>query len=149
LVRCLSTRPSVLLILFPRLGLGMFICTFIYMYTWVYTGEINAKRVRERYLTAVLRQDIQYFDKVGAGEVATRIQTDTRTSPCLSIFSPPQLIVSPRSCTARNFGKSGIGRQLSLCFRRWFRPSICEVLASRVGFVFDSALYRHHWRYHE
>lgn len=56
----------------------MFVCTYIYMYVWVYTGEVNAKRVRERYLQAVLRQDIQFFDKVGAGEVATRIQTDTR-----------------------------------------------------------------------
>lgn len=50
------------------------------MYTWTYTGEVNAKRTRERYLGATLRQDIAYFDKVGAGEVATRIQTDTRTS---------------------------------------------------------------------
>ncbi|KAF8194139.1 P-loop containing nucleoside triphosphate hydrolase protein [Pholiota molesta] len=37
----------------------------------------NAKRIRERYLQAVLRQDIAFFDNVGAGEVATRIQTDT------------------------------------------------------------------------
>ena len=56
----------------------MFACTFVYMYTWVYTGEVNAKRLRERYLGAILRQDIAYFDNVGAGEVATRIQTDTR-----------------------------------------------------------------------
>ena len=49
------------------------------MYVWVYTAEVNAKRVREKYLEAVLRQDIAYFDTVGAGEVATRIQTDTRT----------------------------------------------------------------------
>jgi ATP-binding cassette, subfamily B (MDR/TAP), member 1 len=56
----------------------MFVCTFIYMYTWVYTGEVGAKRLRERYLRAVLRQDIAFFDTVGAGEVATRIQTDTR-----------------------------------------------------------------------
>lgn len=61
-------------------GVGMFCATFVYMYTWVYTGEINAKRLRERYLQAVLRQDIAYFDNVGAGEVATRIQTDTRAS---------------------------------------------------------------------
>ncbi|KAF9077717.1 P-loop containing nucleoside triphosphate hydrolase protein [Rhodocollybia butyracea] len=59
------------------IGVGMFVCTYIYMYVWTYTGEINAKRIRERYLQAVLRQDIQFFDKVGAGEVATRIQTDT------------------------------------------------------------------------
>ena len=49
------------------------------MWTWVYTGETNAKRIREKYLKAILRQEIAYFDKVGAGEVATRIQTDTRT----------------------------------------------------------------------
>ena len=56
----------------------MLVATFVYMYAWVYTGEVNAKRLRERYLQAVLRQDIAYFDHVGAGEVATRIQTDTR-----------------------------------------------------------------------
>ncbi|GJE98503.1 multidrug resistance-associated ABC transporter [Phanerochaete sordida] len=59
------------------IGVGMLFATFIYMYIWVYTAEVNAKRLRERYLQAVLRQDIAYFDNVGAGEVATRIQTDT------------------------------------------------------------------------
>lgn len=66
---------------YPDIGLGMFVCTFIYMYIWVYTGEVNAKRLRENYLQAVLRQDIAYFDNVGAGEVTTRIQTDTREFP--------------------------------------------------------------------
>jgi len=56
----------------------MFACTYIYMYIWVYTGEVNSKRIREKYLRAVLRQDIAFFDNVGAGEIATRIQTDTR-----------------------------------------------------------------------
>jgi len=51
------------------------------MYIWVYNGEANAKRIREKYLQAVLRQDIAYFDNIGPGEVATRIQTDTRRSP--------------------------------------------------------------------
>ncbi|KAI0319342.1 multidrug resistance protein 1 [Amylostereum chailletii] len=59
------------------IGIGMFVCTYIYMLVWVYTAEATAKRVREEYLKAVLRQDIAYFDNVGAGEVATRIQTDT------------------------------------------------------------------------
>lgn len=59
------------------IGLGMLACTYAYMFIWVYTGEINAKRIREHYLGAVLRQDIAFFDNVGAGEVATRIQTDT------------------------------------------------------------------------
>lgn len=46
-------------------------------------GEILAKRARENYLKAVLRQDITFFDKVGAGEIATRIQTDTRGYSCI------------------------------------------------------------------
>ncbi|KAF9242533.1 P-loop containing nucleoside triphosphate hydrolase protein [Melanogaster broomeanus] len=59
------------------IGVGMFVCTYAYMAIWVYTGEVNSKRIREKYLEAILRQDITYFDNVGAGEVATRIQTDT------------------------------------------------------------------------
>jgi hypothetical protein len=59
-------------------GIAMFVSTFTYMSIWVYTGEVGAKRLREAYLQAVLRQDIAFFDNVGAGEVATRIQTDTR-----------------------------------------------------------------------
>jgi ATP-binding cassette, subfamily B (MDR/TAP), member 1 len=63
----------------PRIiGVGMFICTFIYMYAWVYTSEVTSKRIREFYLKAILRQDIAFFDKVGPGEITTRIQTDTR-----------------------------------------------------------------------
>ncbi|KAK0459997.1 ste6-like protein [Desarmillaria tabescens] len=59
------------------IGIGMFACTYVYMLTWVYTAEAIAKRIREHYLEATLRQDIAYFDNVGAGEIATRIQTDT------------------------------------------------------------------------
>ncbi len=61
---------------FPK-GVGMFAVTYTYMLIWTYTGEVNAKRIREKYLKAVLRQDIAFFDQLGAGEVATRIQTDT------------------------------------------------------------------------
>ncbi|KAI6129641.1 ste6-like protein, partial [Pisolithus croceorrhizus] len=59
------------------IGAGVVVCTWAYMYIWMCTGEVNAKRIREKYLQAVLRQDVAYFDHVGAGEVATRIQTDT------------------------------------------------------------------------
>ncbi|KAG1804628.1 P-loop containing nucleoside triphosphate hydrolase protein [Suillus subaureus] len=59
------------------IGIAMFVSTYLYMYTWVYTSEVNGKRIREKYLQAILRQEIAYFDDVGAGEVATRIQSDT------------------------------------------------------------------------
>lgn len=47
------------------------------MVTWIRTSEVAAKRIREAYLRSILRQDIAFFDDVGAGEIATRIQTDT------------------------------------------------------------------------
>ena len=62
-------------------GLGIFITTYIYMSTWIYTGEVNTKRIREKYLEATLRQEIAYFDKVGPGEVTAHISTDTCERP--------------------------------------------------------------------
>ncbi|KAF8574905.1 multidrug resistance protein 1 [Ramaria rubella] len=59
------------------IGVSTFVATYMYMFVWVYTGEAMAKRIREQYLRSVIRQDIAFFDHVGAGEVATRIQTDT------------------------------------------------------------------------
>lgn len=51
-------------------------------------GELMTKRVREGYLRAVLRQDIAFFDDVGAGEIATRIQTDTSRYLCQLLALP-------------------------------------------------------------
>ncbi|KAF9649396.1 P-loop containing nucleoside triphosphate hydrolase protein [Thelephora ganbajun] len=59
------------------IGLGMFATNLIYMVIWSHTSEVGAKRLRESYLAAVLRQNIAFFDNVGAGEIATRIETDT------------------------------------------------------------------------
>ncbi|KAF9238097.1 P-loop containing nucleoside triphosphate hydrolase protein [Melanogaster broomeanus] len=59
------------------MGISMFVSTYTYMVIWIYIGEVNSKRIREKYLQAILRQEIAYFDNVGAGEVTTRIQTDT------------------------------------------------------------------------
>lgn len=68
-------------------GVGMFVANFIFMGIWTRTSEIAAKRLRESYLAAILRQDIAFFDNVGAGEVATRIETDTREH--LHLFASP------------------------------------------------------------
>lgn len=59
------------------IGIAMFAATFIYTATWIYTGEATTRRIRESYLRAVLRQNVAYFDTIGAGEVTTRIQSDT------------------------------------------------------------------------
>ncbi|KAK0462675.1 ABC transporter type 1, transmembrane domain-containing protein [Armillaria novae-zelandiae] len=64
-------------IYFVVIGISILVCTYFYMYVWVYTAEVNTKHIHERYLQAVLCQDILFFYNVGAGEVATQIQADT------------------------------------------------------------------------
>jgi ATP-binding cassette subfamily B (MDR/TAP) protein 1 len=44
---------------------------------FIYVGEHLTQKIRERYLQAMLRQNIAYFDKLGAGEITTRITADT------------------------------------------------------------------------
>lgn len=46
------------------------------MASWIYTGETTTRRIREGYLRAVLRQNVGFFDQLGAGEVTTRITSD-------------------------------------------------------------------------
>jgi ABC-type multidrug transport system fused ATPase/permease subunit len=127
----------------------MFICTFIYMYAWVYTSEATSKRIRERYLKAVLRQDIAFFDDIGPGEITTRIQTDTRTW-----FFQFQPHVSETPHTSR-FGPSGHiregrrHRQLPFCIFYRFHLGIFEKLATGSGYEFPSALHLSYRWHHE
>ncbi|RHZ65755.1 hypothetical protein Glove_311g36 [Diversispora epigaea] len=64
-------------LIFVYLGCIDFFATYIYMAAWVYTGERISRKIREKYLRAILRQNIAYFDKIGAGEVISRITSDT------------------------------------------------------------------------
>ena len=48
------------------------------MSTFIYTAERQAHQVRIRYLEAVLRQNIGWFDiNEGAGAIATRLASET------------------------------------------------------------------------
>jgi hypothetical protein len=51
------------------------------MNIWVYTGEVNTKQfentISNPFYTRI-SLSLNHFDNVGAGEVATRIHTDTR-----------------------------------------------------------------------
>lgn len=40
------------------------------------TGERITRRIRREYLASLLRQNMAYFDKIGAGEITTRITSD-------------------------------------------------------------------------
>lgn len=61
---------------FVYLGVGITFFSFVQTFVHVDRGEVIAARIREEYLKSILRQNIGYFDRVGAGEVTTRITSD-------------------------------------------------------------------------
>lgn len=62
---------------FLYLAIGEFAMIYICTIGFIYSGEHIAQKIREQYLAAILRQNIAFFDKLGAGEITTRITADT------------------------------------------------------------------------
>ena len=62
---------------FVYLAIGEFCLIYTCTVLFIYTGEHITSKIREQYLRAILRQNIGFFDKLGAGEVTTRITADT------------------------------------------------------------------------
>lgn len=62
---------------FVYLGIAEFVVTYFATVGFIYTGEHISGKIREHYLESCMRQNIGFFDKVGAGEVTTRITSDT------------------------------------------------------------------------
>ncbi|KAI9677521.1 MAG: GTPase-activating protein [Caeruleum heppii] len=62
---------------FVYLGIGEFVTIYVATVGFIYTGEHITQKIREQYLAAILRQNIAFFDKLGAGEITTRITADT------------------------------------------------------------------------
>ncbi|GJC95044.1 hypothetical protein ColKHC_03870 [Colletotrichum higginsianum] len=61
-----NSEMAGLVLYFVYLAIGVFVCQY----------HISAK-IREHYLQSCMRQNIGFFDKLGAGEVTTRITADT------------------------------------------------------------------------
>ena len=62
---------------FVYLAIGEFVFIYVCTVGFIYTGEHVTQKIREQYLAAVLRQNIGFYDKLGAGEITTRITADT------------------------------------------------------------------------
>lgn len=62
---------------FVYIAVATFCLTSIKTYITVERGERLSSRIRANYLKAIMRQNVGYFDKLGAGEVTNRITTDT------------------------------------------------------------------------
>lgn len=72
-----SDKIAHLTLYFIYLAVGEFVTIYIATVGFIYTGEHISAKIREQYLASILRQNIGYFDKLGAGEITTRITADT------------------------------------------------------------------------
>lgn len=63
-------------IYFVYLFVGEIVACYIANVGFIRTGIILSSRIRERYLTALLNQNIAFFDNIGAGEISTHIPAD-------------------------------------------------------------------------
>ncbi|CAB4414598.1 unnamed protein product [Rhizophagus irregularis] len=64
-------------ILLVAVAAAIFILSSMQMGFWMIAGENQAKRVRQIYYEAILRQNIAYFDKISTGDIANRITSDS------------------------------------------------------------------------
>ncbi|KAF7193478.1 ABC multidrug transporter mdr1 [Pseudocercospora fuligena] len=62
---------------FVYLAIGEFVTIYVATLGFRHTGESITRKIREEYLKAVLSQNGAYFDKLGSGEVISRITADT------------------------------------------------------------------------
>ncbi|KAI3555130.1 ABC transporter, partial [Colletotrichum abscissum] len=72
-----NSEMASLVLYFVYLAIGVFVCQYITTVGFIYTGEHISAKIREHYLQSCMRQNIGFFDKLGAGEVTTRITADT------------------------------------------------------------------------
>lgn len=55
---------------------GMLAASYFYMAVWIVNGETLTRRIRQAYLKSALRQNVGYWDDLGAGEVTTKLTYD-------------------------------------------------------------------------
>ncbi|KFY02729.1 hypothetical protein O988_01955 [Pseudogymnoascus sp. VKM F-3808] len=62
---------------FVYIAIAEFVTVYISTVGFIYTGDHISSKIRQQYLEACMRQNIGFFDKLGAGEITTRITADT------------------------------------------------------------------------
>ncbi|KAK1268040.1 putative multidrug resistance protein [Acorus gramineus] len=78
------------------LACGSWVASFLEGYCWTRTGERQASRLRARYLKAVLRQDVGYFDLhvASTAEVITSVSSDSLLIQDVLSEKVPNLIMN-------------------------------------------------------
>ncbi|KAK9462431.1 P-loop containing nucleoside triphosphate hydrolase protein [Lipomyces oligophaga] len=69
-------QVNMLSLYFVYIGIADVALSYLSTYLFIDRGDVISARIREKYLEATLRQNVGYFDKVGTGEVTSRISAD-------------------------------------------------------------------------
>ncbi|KAK9449010.1 P-loop containing nucleoside triphosphate hydrolase protein [Limtongia smithiae] len=72
-----QSRVNNLILYFIYLTIADVLVSYFAIFVFIDRGQILSGRIREHYLAATLKQNIGYFDRLGSGEVTTRIASDT------------------------------------------------------------------------
>ena len=72
-----SANESVLF--FVWIGIAAFVASYGQLCFWMIAGERQTKRIRHLYFSAILRQDIGWFDANSTGALTSRMIGDTAT----------------------------------------------------------------------
>jgi ATP-binding cassette subfamily B (MDR/TAP) protein 1 len=62
-----------MILYFIYIGIAEFVTIYISTVGFIYAGEHISGKIRSHYLEACMRQNIGFFDKLGSGEITTRI----------------------------------------------------------------------------
>ncbi|KXG51504.1 ABC transporter, integral membrane type 1 [Penicillium griseofulvum] len=72
----LSSLVAKFALYYVYIAIGQFVSVYISTAGFMIGGEKITQRLREKYLAAILRQNIAFFDVLGAGEITARITSD-------------------------------------------------------------------------
>ncbi|KAI9225542.1 MAG: ABC transporter type 1, transmembrane domain-containing protein, partial [Piptocephalis tieghemiana] len=61
---------------FVILAAATFVVSYFQMSLWMYVGERQCKKMRELYYSAILRQEIGWFDRTSSGNLTSRLSGD-------------------------------------------------------------------------
>ncbi|KAL0085182.1 P-loop containing nucleoside triphosphate hydrolase protein [Phycomyces blakesleeanus] len=71
-----ATMPMILTYVY--IGTASLVAAYIARACWIFTGENQTRRIRQKYMHSILRQDMSWFDKAGDGSLTTRLASDTQ-----------------------------------------------------------------------
>jgi ATP-binding cassette subfamily B (MDR/TAP) protein 1 len=69
-----AITQKVLLVIY--VSIANFVLIYVHTSCWSLVGEHTVRRLRKRYLSALLRQELAFFDTLPSGEVASRLDVD-------------------------------------------------------------------------